>query len=231
MDDKKDSKKEKVNSADNGIQGSNAKEDKDVKESRNEENKSEETSEGNKGDNHLVEVEEDLKARTEEVKEYKERMLRMAAEFDNYKRRVQVDLNNANSLGKLDVVKKLLPVIDEFELALKAVEKSNDKEVKEGIEMLYKNIMNILKKEGLEEIQSTGKYDPYLHDIAVVKESNDPDGHILQVISKGYKFNGNVIRPASVIISKKENDKGQGEKKENKDSKGSPSDNEEHNME
>ncbi len=222
MEDKREPEDKKDNQGDEEEQekpNNNNEKSKDEEETKGKIGKSGEASKNNKEiSDHLMEMEKNLKAKTEEAKDYKERMLRIAAEFDNYKKRVQVDLSNANSLGKQEVIKKLLPVIDEFELALKAVEKSDNKEVKEGIEMVYKNIMDTLRKEGLQEIASTGKYDPYMHDIAAIKDSDEPDGNILQVITKGYKFNNNIIRPASVIISKKENiskeDKKEDEKSE-----------------
>ncbi|MCL4373867.1 MAG: nucleotide exchange factor GrpE [Candidatus Marsarchaeota archaeon] len=153
--------------------------------------------------------------------EMKERLLRLAAEFDNYKKRARNDIEAAKETGKVELVRDLLPVLDEFELAIMAINSSahtggnssTDAEdaVVKGVEMVYSNMMDTLKKEGLEEIKADGKFDPYVHEIIMVKESNSDDGMILDVVKKGYKMNSKLIRPASVIISKKsKKDSGKG---------------------
>lgn len=139
--------------------------------------------------------------------ELKEQMLRLAAEFDNYKKRVKKDIDNAENLGKAALIKDMLPVIDEFELAILAINDSKDKHVAKGIEMLYSNLMDTLKKEGLSEIEADGVFDPYRHEIMMAKESDEKEGTILEVVKKGYMFGDRLIRPASVIVSKKENKK------------------------
>ncbi len=100
----------------------------------------------------------------------------------------------------------MLPIIDEFELALIAAKKSNDENIKKGIELLYSNFVGALKKEGLKEINSDGLYDPYQHEIILIQEDNSkPDGTIIEIAKKGYTFNGILLRVASVIVSKNNN--------------------------
>jgi molecular chaperone GrpE len=142
----------------------------------------------------------------EKYAQLREQTLRLAAEFDNYKKRVKKEIDNAENMGKASLINDMLPVIDEFELAIMAM--GNSKEhVAKGIEMLYSNFMDVLKKEGLKEVEADGIFDPYKHEIIMVRESDKKDGTILEVVKKGYMFETRLIRPTSVIISKKKEQK------------------------
>lgn len=133
-----------------------------------------------------------------ETAELKDRLLRLAAEFDNYKKRVAKDLDAAKSVGKVEMVKKLLPTLDEFELALQAMK---DAEHARGVEMVYSNFLDALKSQGLEEIPAKGKADPFKHEVILARESDKKEGEIIEVVRKGYTLNGILIRPSSVIVS------------------------------
>ncbi len=132
----------------------------------------------------------------------KERFLRLAAEFDNYKKRTRKEVEEAGIIARANLVKEILPVIDEFQLAIVAMEKSDDKELVKGVQMLYSNLMETLKRSGLGEVKAEGKFDPFKHEIVMVQESKEKEGTILQVVKKGYEINGRMIRPASVIVAK-----------------------------
>jgi molecular chaperone GrpE len=156
----------------------------------------------------MIETEKDTREEKKEEKEkeqdqeQKEKLLRLAAEFDNYKKRVQKELEESNSMGKASLAKEILPIIDEFELAMIALDKSEDKTMVKGIEMLYSNLIDVLKRNGLREIKCEGMFDPYKHEIMMVKESKEKEGTILEVIKKGYEFSGKLLRPSSVIVAK-----------------------------
>lgn len=132
--------------------------------------------------------------------ELKDRLLRLAAEFDNYKKRVAKDLEGAEEVGRSEVISRLLPTLDEFELALGAFGK-DDARLK-GMELIFSNLISTLKGLGLNEIDVEGKFDPYRHEIVLARESDRPEGEILEVMRKGYMLNNIMLRPASVIISK-----------------------------
>ncbi len=135
-------------------------------------------------------------------------MLRLAAEFDNYKKRVKADIEKAQITGKAEMLKNLLPVLDEFEIAMISVGSVQDKSLAKGIEMVYANLQDALEREGLTELDTNGMYDPYKHEIVVSRaDSKKRPGTILEVVKKGYTFNGIMLRPASVIISKEEDKK------------------------
>ncbi len=142
-----------------------------------------------------------------ECAELKDRLLRLAAEFDNYKKRVAKDIDGAKDMGRADVMLRILPTLDEFELALEASVEKQDEHMK-GIALIFSNLVSALKGLGLKEINSDGKFDPYRHEIILGRDSSRPEGEIIEVVRKGYTLNNIMLRPASVIISKKEsNDK------------------------
>ncbi len=135
--------------------------------------------------------------------EMKDKLLRLAAEFDNYKKRSAKDLDAARGVGKAELAKALLPTLDEFELALAALSESeHDKAHIKGVELVFSNILGSLKSAGLKEIDSKGKYDPYKHEIIMTRESKEPEGTIIEIVRKGYTFNDMLLRPSAVIVSK-----------------------------
>lgn len=147
----------------------------------------------------------EIKPQHDENAELKDRMLRLAAEFDNYKKRTKAEAEKAQTVGKAEVIKNLLPVLDEFELAMLSISSSQDKNLAKGVEMVYSNFVDSLEKEGLREISTDGVFDPYKHEIVVSRaENSKKPGTILEVVKKGYTFNGIMLRPASVIIAKEE---------------------------
>ena len=141
---------------------------------------------------------DDKKQEQSQGDESRERLLRLAAEFDNYKKRVTKDIDNSKSVGKAEIVSKILPSIDEFELALSS---SGKTENMKGMALIFSNLMGALKGAGLKESPVDGSLDPYRHEVLLVKDSYVKEGTILEVVRKGYMLNDIMIRPASVIVS------------------------------
>ncbi|GIU69475.1 MAG: nucleotide exchange factor GrpE [Candidatus Woesearchaeota archaeon] len=130
---------------------------------------------------------------------------RLQAEFENYKKRQEKEnvqlIKNANA----GLVKSLLPVLDSFELAIKNSNGNNEEIIKfkKGLEMIYAQFFSILKEQGLHVIETKGqKFDPYKHEVLLVKESEEEDDLILEEFQKGYMFNDIVLRHSKVMISK-----------------------------
>ena len=155
------------------------------------------------------------RAIAEENSELKERLLRLAAEFDNYKKRVVKDLGASSDKGKAEIIAKLLPVIDEFELAISNMDIKQ--EHAKGISLIYSNFISILKSAGLRALDVSGRYDPYKQEIVLVEESDEEEGTIIEVVRKGYAFNEIMLRPASVIVAKKRHVEQTKNKEENKE--------------
>ncbi|RKD34747.1 nucleotide exchange factor GrpE [Thermohalobacter berrensis] len=146
-----------------------------------------------------------LKEKEEEIEELNSRFLRLQADFTNYKKRVNREKDSIYINAYEDLITQILPVIDNFERALDAVEeKDKEDSFYQGVKMVYDQFINILKQKGLEEIKSIGeKFDPNLHH-GVSSEENDEyeEDTIIEVFQKGYKFKDKVIRPSMVKVSK-----------------------------
>ena len=140
------------------------------------------------------------------INEYKEKNLRLLAEFDNYKKRTMRErLELLNSASK-EVIMMLLPVMDDFDRARKhAEEESSEEQFSEGVRLVYNRLYNILQSLGLKAMESAGEtFDPELHD--AITEIPAPEenlkGKVLDVIEKGYMLNDKIIRHAKVVVGK-----------------------------
>lgn len=145
---------------------------------------------------------DEAKAGAESPEELKDRLLRLAAEFDNYRKKTRKDMDSAKMLGKAELVKNLLPVLDEFEVAMMAMENAKNDGIAKGVEMLYSNLIEALRKDGLREVPAKGVFDPYKHEVIMAIESEKPAGTILEVVKKGYTLNDILLRPPAVIVAK-----------------------------
>ncbi len=146
-------------------------------------------------------AEEEIDATEQEILDLKNSLSRIQADFINFKNRTQKEKAQSIALANEGLILRLLPVIDDLERALDQKNCSN--EFSEGISMIYKNMIEILKGEGLEEVPSVGEpFDPNFHH-AVVMEDNDEleSNHIIETLQKGYVLNDKVIRPSMVKVS------------------------------
>ena len=158
----------------------------------------EETAPAEKSDEQII---EEYK---EKIKELEDRHLRLAAEFDNYKKRIARQFEEIIRSSGEKIIISLLEVIDNFERALEAASNGTDfKALHEGMELTYQQLYDILKKEGVEPIKAVGEtFDPNLHEAMMQVESDEfPEGVIAQEILRGYKLNGRVIRFSRVAVS------------------------------
>jgi len=136
-------------------------------------------------------------------KELEERVLRLQAEFENYKKRVAKESEHLRQYATADILLKLLPIVDEFDIAMAHVDKSPHEEFKRGMELIYVKLLDTLKKEGVEEMKSLGeRFDPYRHD--AIRQGDGEDGKIVEVVQKGYSLRDKVLRHAKVVVGKKE---------------------------
>lgn len=139
------------------------------------------------------------------VDELNDKYIRLAAEYDNYRRRTVKEKMELIKSGGENVLISILPVIDNFERALKAIEESSDIDaVKDGIELIYTNFLDFLKQKGITEIEAKDLVlDTDLHEAVAQVPSQDENskGKIIDVIEKGYKHNDKVIRFAKVVVA------------------------------
>jgi molecular chaperone GrpE len=154
-------------------------------------------------------LEEDPSAdsgQTDRAAEYLEDLKRLKAEFENYRKRVLKEQTRAVDLAAEPVMAKLLEVLDEFELALMAAERTPDFErFVRGVEMVYAKLTDVLRSEGLERIEAEGKpFDPARHE-ALLQSEGEAEGEpvVADVLRPGYTLKGRVIRPAGVKVTRR----------------------------
>ena len=142
----------------------------------------------------------DHECKCEENKEYLKDMLRIQAEFDNYRKRMTSALGDARNDGFMDAIVQFLPALDSFNMATEYIQ---DKNTLMGIKFIEKGILDTLGKMGVEEIDTTGKFNPEFHQaIDTENAENFESGDIIKVASKGFMYKGKVIRYSQVIVKK-----------------------------
>lgn len=145
-------------------------------------------------------IEEDFKKLQIEYEDIKDTLQRIQAEFSNFRKRTEDEKSKFINLATVELIKKILPVIDNFELALEAHEEET--EFYKGINMIYSQLQEVMADEGLTPIKESGKFDPNVHEAILTEESDKPNNEVLEVLQKGYKIGDRVIRHAKVKISK-----------------------------
>lgn len=142
---------------------------------------------------------------TEEVKDdWQDRYLRLFAEFDNYKKRTQKEALASYGNGAADTAEKLLPVIDNFERALAAIEETDNSPLAEGVKMIYKQFKETFDSMGITEIPAQGeKFDPNVHNAVMhIDDENYGENEIVEVFMKGYKYkDSKVLRHSMVKVA------------------------------
>jgi molecular chaperone GrpE len=139
-----------------------------------------------------------------EVADLQDRLLRRQAEFENFRRRMDRDRSDFLQYAGMEIVREILPVVDDFERALKI--DVADTEYRKGVELIYQRLLDTLKKIGLEPIEAPAgePFDPNLHQAVVRYETDDaPDNSILEAFQRGYNFKGKLLRPAMVRVAVK----------------------------
>jgi molecular chaperone GrpE len=146
----------------------------------------------------------DVESARTEAKEYLDHLRRLQAEFDNYRKRVQRELQEARELGAAPVLMRLLEVLDDFDLALMAAaEKPDLDRFLHGVELVYSKFTDALKAEGLERMDVQGKpFDPEQHEAMMQTGDGDGDPMVADVLRPGYTLKGRVLRPAGVRVQR-----------------------------
>jgi molecular chaperone GrpE len=162
---------------------------------------SEEQTRPDKAEQAVAELEERLALLERERDEYLADLKRVAAEFDNFRKRVARDQEAQAARAHERIVKELLPVLDDLERALVAAEEHEEAKLEEGVRLVHRELRSALGKEGLVEIETDGAFDPHVHEALLTQPSDQGDGAILEVIQKGYRLGDRVLRPARVVIS------------------------------
>ena len=135
-------------------------------------------------------------------------MLRLAADFENFKKRATREQQDARRFANEGLLSRLLPVLDHFEMAMQAAGDAQTVSVeslKTGVEMIQQQLRAALREAGLEEVDAAGAtFDPNLHEAVSQEESAEvAEGQVLRQLRRGYRLNGRLLRPATVVVAKK----------------------------
>lgn len=140
-----------------------------------------------------------------ELDDWKNSYVRKNAEFQNYSKRKDKEVEDLRAFASEKIIERLFGVLDNLERGIEAAGATKDYDsLVKGVEMTLSQMKNIMQAEGVEEVNAEGLYNPYEHQ-AMMTECSDEfeNDHIIQVLQKGYKLNGKVVRPAMVKVCKK----------------------------
>lgn len=152
-----------------------------------------------------------LQQKAAKCEEHYDRMLRLTAEFENYKKRAARERLDAIKYANEALIEQLLPTLDHFDMAIAATQNTETLSldaIKTGVTMVYNQFKNILAEHGLEEMDATGKmFDPAIHEAVSQKECEDvPEGQVVQQLRRGFRLRDRLIRPATVVVAKSPSD-------------------------
>jgi molecular chaperone GrpE len=147
------------------------------------------------------ELEERVALLESERDEAVDHLKRVAADFDNYRKRAARDQASLVARAHERLVKELLPVLDNLERALEAGEQTEEAKLAEGVALVARELRAALEREGLVEIETDGKFDPHVHEALLTQPSEAEEGSVIEVLQKGYRLGDRVLRPARVVIS------------------------------
>jgi len=151
-------------------------------------------------DDASVETEE-LEALRNENEELIDTLQRLQADFDNYRKRAARDQESLVARAGERIVKELLPILDDLERALEAVDSHEEAKLEDGVQLVHRQLEQLLEKEGLALVETDGKFDPHVHEALLTQPSDADEGSVIEVLQKGYRLGDRVLRPARVVVA------------------------------
>ena len=140
-------------------------------------------------------------ARAAAERDEDDRLLRLAADFENYKKRAARERAEYVTHANERLVKELLPILDDLERALDAVGEHQEATVEEGVRLVHRSLASLLERNGVKQIDTDGKFDPHVHEALLSQPSDAEEGSVIDVVQKGYTIGDRVVRPARVVIA------------------------------
>ena len=133
--------------------------------------------------------------------DYFDRLQRLTADFDNYRKRAARDQSAFVERATERLVTELLPVLDALEFAVESAETHEEAKHEEGVRHVHRQLADALGKQGVAEIDTDGKFDPHVHEAVLSQPSEAEEGSIVNVLQKGYRLGEKVVRPARVAVA------------------------------
>jgi molecular chaperone GrpE len=148
---------------------------------------------------------EQQKEQVEQVEEQQpeqdDRLLRLAADFENYKKRAARERQEYVALANERLLAELLPILDDLERALSAAEEHQEAQLEDGVRLVHRSLDALLERYGVSPIETDGKFDPHVHEALLSQPSEAEEGSVIDVVQKGYKLGDRVVRPARVVVA------------------------------
>jgi molecular chaperone GrpE len=144
---------------------------------------------------------DELAAAEAKADEHLNDLKRLAAEFENYKKRTAREQASLSARATEHLLKELLPIVDDLERALEAAEEHEEAKLEEGVRLVHRQLASALEREGLAEIETNGKFDPHVHEALLSQPSDADEGSVIEVLQKGYRLGDRVLRPARVVVA------------------------------
>lgn len=140
----------------------------------------------------------------QERDDLQDRLLRSAAEFDNYRKRTDRERRELSDAVAADLIRDLLPIIDDLERALAAASQTGDPALRAGVELIHRQVLEAIKRRGAEPFSTVGQdFDPLWHEALASEPAGDRrDGEVVEEIRRGYRIGQRLIRPALVKVAK-----------------------------
>ena len=130
-----------------------------------------------------------------------DRLQRLAAEFDNFRKRSVREQAAFAERANEQLVKELIPILDDLGRALEAAAEHEGAKLEEGVRLVHRSLSDLLTRQGLAEIETDGKFDPHVHEALLSQPSEAEEGSVIEVVQKGYSLGDKVLRPARVVVA------------------------------
>jgi molecular chaperone GrpE len=130
-----------------------------------------------------------------------DRWKRTAADFDNFRKRAARERQAYVALANERLIEELLPILDDLERALDAAAEHEEARLEEGVRLVHRSLAGLLERQGIQPIDTDGRFDPHVHEALFSQPSEAEEGSVLDVIQKGYRLGDRVVRPARVVVA------------------------------
>ena len=130
-----------------------------------------------------------------------DQLKRVAADFDNFRKRAVRERADTVAFANERLVKELLPILDDLERALLAASEHEEAQLEEGVRLVHRSLAELLGRQGVHEIDTEGKFDPHVHEALLSQPSEAEEGSVIDVLQKGYRLGDRVLRPARVVVA------------------------------
>jgi molecular chaperone GrpE len=148
-----------------------------------------------------VQQEEQEQVEEQQPEPQDDRLLRLAADFENYKKRAARERQEYVQLANERLIAELIPILDDLERALSAAELHEEAQLEEGVRLVHRSLEGLLERHGVKSIETEGKFDPHVHEALLSQPSEAEEGSVIDVVQKGYKLGERVVRPARVVVA------------------------------